>query len=67
MAETQNLTVTDVHHSIGHLATPSRRGHRHKRSFAISGDFEFLKQPPQPSTVPPLPTFNSPQTYQMKN
>lgn len=26
--------------------TPLRRGHRHKRSFAISGDFEFLKKDP---------------------
>lgn len=67
MAETQNLTVTDVHRSISHLATPSRRNHRHKRSFAISGDFEFLKQPPLPSTVPSVSTFNYPQTHQTKN
>ncbi|KAM3161375.1 hypothetical protein ACU8KH_03473 [Lachancea thermotolerans] len=26
--------------------TPSRRGHRHKRSFAISQDLDFLRQPP---------------------
>lgn len=48
MAEIQNLTIPDVPHSVSHLATPSRRGHRHKRSFAISGEFEFLKQPPPP-------------------
>lgn len=83
MAETQNLTIPDVQHSVSHLATPSRRGHHHKRSFAISGDFEFLKQPPppqpfsfspvsnhvtnDPTLVPPLPTFISSETYQMKN
>ncbi|AJP38196.1 Hlr1p [Saccharomyces cerevisiae YJM1078] len=27
------------------FSTPPRNRHRHKRSFAISGDFEFLKQP----------------------
>lgn len=80
MAETQNLTIPDVvQHSVNHLATPSRRGHRHKRSFAISGDFEFLKQPSplQPSSDhitndpilmhPPLPTFASSDILQMKN
>ncbi|GMM56621.1 Lre1 protein [Maudiozyma humilis] len=31
--------------------TPSRRGHSHRRSFAVSGDFEFLKQCP-PGSLP---------------
>lgn len=35
--------------------TPSRRGHRHKRSFAISQDLEFLKQPPG---TPPAKSTN---------
>ncbi|KAL3234245.1 Laminarase-resistance protein LRE1 [Nakaseomyces bracarensis] len=38
--------------SSSNFSTPSKRGHRHKRSFAISGDFEFLKQPP--ATAPRL-------------
>lgn len=30
------------------IGSPLKRGHRHKRSFAVSGDFEFLKkEPPQ--------------------
>ncbi|EJS42138.1 hlr1p [Saccharomyces arboricola H-6] len=40
------------------FSTPPRKGHRHKRSFAISGDFEFLKQP---VSAPPLhSTYDSP-------
>lgn len=56
MTDTQHLQV------VGSLppnptATPSGRGHRHKRSFAISGDFDFLKQP---VSLPPLPS-NTPE------
>ncbi|CCE63480.1 hypothetical protein TPHA_0E03910 [Tetrapisispora phaffii CBS 4417] len=48
MLDTQNLTVSAPKFASQDTAmTPSRRGHRHKRSFAISGDFEFLKQPQQ--------------------
>ncbi|QLQ78683.1 hypothetical protein HG537_0B00330 [Torulaspora globosa] len=48
------MTDTQV---TGYLATdasmtPLRGRHRHKRSFAISGDFDFLKQP---VSLPPLP------------
>lgn len=51
MTDTQHLQMT------GNLpadaaVTPLRGGHRHKRSFAISGDFDFLKQP---VSLPPLP------------
>ncbi|CCF57670.1 hypothetical protein KAFR_0D00240 [Kazachstania africana CBS 2517] len=62
MAETQHLQLPDVSPTVASFATPSKRGHRHKRSLAISGDFEFLKQ--APSSVPPLPTYaTSPNTY----
>lgn len=37
--------------------TPLRGRHRHKRSFAISGDFDFLKQP---VSLPPLPNTLEP-------
>ncbi|CCD22184.1 Lre1p NDAI_0A00240 [Naumovozyma dairenensis CBS 421] len=50
MTDSQHLQVSPM---APNLATPSKRGHRHKRSFAISGDFEFLKQP---QTVPRLHT-----------
>ncbi|CAI4375332.1 BLD_1a_G0013600.mRNA.1.CDS.1 [Saccharomyces cerevisiae] len=40
------------------FSTPPRNRHRHKRSFAISGDFEFLKQP---ASAPVLPSaYDSP-------
>lgn len=51
MTDTQQLHITE-NLTIDSSETPSRKGHRHKRSFAISGDFEFLKQP---GSVPPLP------------
>lgn len=40
------------------FSTPSKRGHRHKRSFAISGDFEFLKQPPATAPKPSIHTMS---------
>lgn len=50
MTDTQHMQMT------GYLTTETAhtpmRGHRHKRSFAISGDFDFLKQP---VSLPPLP------------
>ncbi|SMN20103.1 similar to Saccharomyces cerevisiae YDR528W HLR1 Protein involved in regulation of cell wall composition and integrity and response to osmotic stress [Maudiozyma saulgeensis] len=70
MAETQPLQFSSVPTpSSNNLATPSRRGHSHRRSFAVSGDFEFLKQPPNAlpgtnsSSVPPLPRCISPEPY----
>ncbi|QLG70093.1 hypothetical protein HG535_0A00330 [Zygotorulaspora mrakii] len=50
MTDTQHLLVADAL-PIENSTTPSKKGHRHKRSFAISGDFDFLKQP---GTVPPM-------------
>ncbi|AQZ18898.1 LRE1 (YCL051W) and HLR1 (YDR528W) [Zygosaccharomyces parabailii] len=50
MADTQHLQVSQV---LDANHTPYKRGHRHKRSFAISGEFEFLKQM-EPSTMPPM-------------
>ncbi|CAI4038375.1 hypothetical protein SMKI_04G7190 [Saccharomyces mikatae IFO 1815] len=44
------------------FSTPPRNRHRHKRSFAISGDFEFLKQPisaPALASTYDSPTFES--------
>ncbi|SCW02995.1 LAFE_0G00628g1_1 [Lachancea fermentati] len=41
MAEPDHLQIPSV---TNHSATP-KRGHRHKRSFAISEDFDFIKQP----------------------
>lgn len=59
MADTQHLQVTaPPPPSIGNdnvETTPYRRGHRHKRSFAISGDFEFVKTMEPASVPPPLP------------
>lgn len=49
MANSRHLVVPTAPPESG---TPSKRGHRHKRSFAISGDFEFLK-PPQPAIQNP--------------
>ena len=79
MADTHPLQFSEVPvpppTSAGNnLATPSRRGHSHRRSFAVSGDFEFLKQCPPGSlpgpqgqqgpqgslSVPPLPRCASP-------
>ncbi|CAR29063.1 ZYRO0F18260p [Zygosaccharomyces rouxii] len=61
MADTQHLQVTaPPPPSMGNEnveTTPYRRGHRHKRSFAISGDFEFVKTM-EPSSVPPPLPFN---------
>lgn len=51
MTDAQHLKVTGSLPSDP-TTTPSSRGHRHKRSFAISGDFDFLKQP---VSLPPLP------------
>lgn len=46
MTDTQNSSVPNIMLNDDDTSTtPSRRGHKHKRSFAISGDFEFLKQP----------------------
>lgn len=39
--------------------TPKRRGHRHKRSFAVSGDFEFLKK--DSILKNPIPNFEQDQ------
>lgn len=59
MTETQPFHFNDVTTpSVNNLVTPSRRGHSHRRSFAISGDFEFLKQPS--TSVPPLLRSDSP-------
>lgn len=59
MADTQHLQVTaPPPPSMGNEnveTTPYRRGHRHKRSFAISGDFEFVKTMEPSSVPPPLP------------
>lgn len=51
MIDTQNVPIPEML-SVDPTSTPSQRGHRHKRSFAISGDFDFLKQP---ASLPPLP------------
>lgn len=51
MTDTQHLQVAGSLPSDP-TTTPSGRGHRHKRSLAISGDFDFLKQP---ISLPPLP------------
>lgn len=77
MTETQNLSIPHIQHSVDHLTTPTKRSHRHKRSFAISGDFEFLKAPPPSSTsnnitngptlIPPFETFISSEIDQMKH
>lgn len=67
MADTQHLQVAaPPAASTGGEnmdTTPYRRGHRHKRSFAISGDFEFLKTMEPSSVPPPLPlNITSPTT-----
>lgn len=51
MIDTQNVPIQEML-PVDPTTTPSQRGHRHKRSFAISGDFDFLKQP---ASLPPLP------------
>ncbi|CAI4056764.1 hypothetical protein N7582_000698 [Saccharomyces uvarum] len=43
------------------FSTPPRNRHRHKRSFAISGDFEFLKQP---TSAPALPSACDSPTFE---
>lgn len=65
VADTQHLQVTAPPGPVAAAATPvgnenaettpHRRGHRHKRSFAISGDFEFVKTMEPSSVPPPLP------------
>ncbi|CAB4253345.1 similar to Saccharomyces cerevisiae YDR528W HLR1 Protein involved in regulation of cell wall composition and integrity and response to osmotic stress [Maudiozyma barnettii] len=74
MTETQPFQFNSVSApSANNLATPSRRGHSHRRSFAVSGDFEFLKQPPtgfsgtNSSSVPPLPRCVSPEPSNNNN
>ena len=48
---------------VNTLSTPSKRGHRHRRSLAISGDFDFLKQPAAIVNLsPPQAAENCPST-----
>lgn len=77
MAETQPFQFGSMNTpSVNNLNTPSKRGHSHRRSFAVSGDFEFLKQPPNTiggtsnvnsNSVPPLPRCVSPDFNNSEN
>ncbi|KAG0668303.1 hypothetical protein C6P45_004811 [Maudiozyma exigua] len=77
MTETQPFQFGPMNTpSTNNLNTPSKRGHSHRRSFAVSGDFEFLKQPPNTiggssnvnsSSVPPLPRCASPDFNNSQN
>lgn len=77
MTETQPFQFGNMNTpSVNNLNTPSKRGHSHRRSFAVSGDFEFLKQPPNTiggssnvnsNSVPPLPRCVSPDINNSEN
>ena len=49
---TQHVQISEPN-PVNTLSTPSKRGHRHRRSLAISGDFDFLKQPAAIVNLPP--------------
>ncbi|QLL31170.1 hypothetical protein HG536_0B00310 [Torulaspora globosa] len=51
MTDAQHMQVTG-YLTADTTMTPLRGRHRHKRSFAISGDFDFVKQP---AALPSLP------------
>ncbi|EJS44567.1 lre1p [Saccharomyces arboricola H-6] len=49
---TQHVQISEPS-PMNTLSTPSKRGHRHRRSLAISGDFDFLNQPAAIMNLPP--------------
>ncbi|QHS71872.1 Lre1p [Saccharomyces paradoxus] len=49
---TQHVQISEPN-PVNTLSTPSKRGHRHRRSLAISGDFDFLNQPAAIVNLPP--------------
>ncbi|CAI4056376.1 hypothetical protein SKDZ_03G0190 [Saccharomyces kudriavzevii ZP591] len=59
---TQHVQITEPN-AVNTLSTPSKRGHRHRRSLAISGDFDFLNHSVAFANLPPpQPLENSPAT-----
>lgn len=57
MPNTQHVQLSEPN-PMDNLSTPSKRGHRHRRSLAISGDFDFLNQS---ATIANFPLPQSPE------
>lgn len=62
MPNTQHVQLSEPN-PMDNLSTPSKRGHRHRRSLAISGDFDFLNQSATIANfLPPQSPENCPAT-----